>query len=114
MKRNFGDKAMREAMLNNPTLRGQWEEVKPVHSLSPVDHLIARVGIGIVATVERYYEKYTKSPNEANARAYCLWRLRLHRRLKNDVATLEAINEARNLGLNDDIVGRTCWNLLFD
>ena len=114
MKRNFGDKIMREAMLNNPTLRGKWEEVKPVHSLSPADHLIAKVGIGIVSTVERYYEKYTKNPNEANARAYCLWRLRLHRRLKNDVATLEAINEARNLGLNDDVVGRTCWNLHFD
>ena len=114
MKRNFGDKAMREAMLNNPILRGQWEEVKPVHSLSPVDHLIARVGIGIVSTVERYYEKYTKKPNETNARAYCLWRLRLHRRLKNDVATLEAINEARNLGLSDPSPGKTCWDLHFD
>ena len=114
MKRNFGDKTMREAMLNNPTLRGQWEEVKPVHSLSPVDHLIAKVGIGIVSTVERYYEKYTKTPNEANARAYCLWRLRLHRRLKNDRETLEAIDEARNLGLADPSPGKTCWDLHFD
>ena len=114
MKRNFGDKTMREAMLNNPTLRGQWEEVKSVHSLSPVDHLIAKVGIGIVSTVERYYEKYTKTPNEANARAYCLWRLRLHRRLNNDVATLEAINEARNLGLSDPSPGKTCWDYKFN
>lgn len=114
MKKNFGDKAMRQAMLNNPLLRGQWEEVGAVHALKPSDHLIEKVGIGIVSTVERYYQKYTKTPNEANARAYCLWRLRLHRRLKNDIATLEAINEARTLGLFDETPGRTCWNLHFD
>lgn len=84
-----------------------------VHALDPTDHLIARVGIGIVSTVERYYEKYVAQPNEANAKAYCLWRLRLHRRLNNDVATLEAINEARNLGLHDDQPGKTCWELIF-
>jgi hypothetical protein len=114
MKRNFGDKALREAMLNNPLLRGQWEDIKPVHSLSPVDHLIAKVGIGMVQTVENNYQKYIKTPNEANARTYCLWRLRLHRRLKNDRDTLEAINDARNLGLFDESPGKTCWNLRFD
>jgi len=114
MKKNFGDKAMRQAMLNNPLLRGQWEEVGKVHALDPTDHLIEKIGIGIVSTVERYYEKYTKTPNEANARAYCLWRLRLHRRLKNDKVTLEAINEARTLGLFDENPGRTCWELHFD
>jgi hypothetical protein len=113
MKTNFGDKNIREAMRNNPLLRGKWEETAKVHALDPTDHLIEKVGIGIVSTVERYYEKYTKTPNEANARAYCLWRLRLHRRLKNDVATLEAINDARNLGLKDETVGRTCWDLIF-
>jgi hypothetical protein len=76
--------------------------------------LIAKVGIGIVTTVERYYAKYLEKPNEANAKAYCLWRLRLHRRLKNDVAQLTAINEARTLGLNDTYPGRTCWDLNFD
>jgi len=114
MRKNFGDKIMHQAMLNNPLLRGQWEEEKKVHALNPTDHLIEKVGIGIVSTVERYYRKYTDKPNEANARAYCLWRLRLHRRLKNDVATLEAINEARNLGLTDSTPGKTCWNLHFD
>jgi hypothetical protein len=114
MKTNFGDKAFREAMRNNPMLRGKWEETPKVHALNPTDHLIEKIGIGIVSTVERYYQKYTKTPNEANARAYCLWRLRLHRRLKNDVTTLEAINEARNLGLHDEDPGKTCWNLDFD
>jgi len=82
--------------------------------LDPVDHLIAKVGIGMVDTVERYYNKYTEKPNEANARAYCLWRLRLHRRLKNDRDLLNAINDARNLGLNDTHPGTTCWDLSFE
>lgn len=81
--------------------------------MDPVDHLIAKVGIGMVDTVERYYQKYLEKPNEANARAYCLWRLRLHRRLKNDVKLLEAINEARNLGLHDEDPGKTYWDCDF-
>lgn len=67
----------------------------------------------MVDTVERYYQKYLEKPNEANARAYCLWRLRLHRRLKNDVKLLEAINEARNLGLHDEKPGKTYWDCDF-
>jgi len=81
--------------------------------LAPTDHLIAKVGIGIVDTVERHYQKYQVKPNEINAKAYCLWRLRLHRRLKNDKALLEAINEARNLGLHDETPGKTCWDCDF-
>lgn len=88
--------------------------MKTTHALNPTDHLIAKVGIGMVDTLERYYQRYCDKPNEANARAYCLWRLRLHRRLKNDRALLEAINEARNLGLNDDKVGATCWDCNFN
>ncbi len=114
MKKNFGDKAIREAMLADPLLRGQWEETKPVRALTKEDHLIAKVGIGIVQTVERYYQKYLEKPNETNAKAYRTWRLRLHRRMNNDREILEAINEARGLGLNDDVVGPTCWGLTFD
>ena len=84
------------------------------HALDPVDHLIAKVGIGIVQTVERYYQKYCEQPNDKNAKAYCLWRLRLHRRLKNDKVLLDSINEARSLGLNDDRPGKTCWDCEFE
>ena len=113
MKRNFGDKALREAMLNNPLLREQWEDTKPVHSLSPVDHLIAKVGIGMVQAVENYYSKYCQQPNEKNAKTYLTWRFRLHQRLKNDRETLEAINQARNLGLFDEKPGKTFWDCEF-
>jgi hypothetical protein len=83
------------------------------HALDPVDHLIAKVGIGIVQTVERYYQKYCEQPNDKNAKAYCTWRFRLHRRLKNDKVLLDSINEARELGLNDDRPGKLCWDCEF-
>jgi hypothetical protein len=114
MKKNFGDKTVREAMLADPLLRGKWEEDKPVRALTRTDHLISKVGIGIVQTVERYYQKYLEKPNETNAKAYLTWRLRLHRRMNNDKETLDAINEARGLGLMDDRPGKTCWDLNFE
>ena len=83
------------------------------HALDPVDHLIAKIGIGIVQTVESYYQKYCEAPNEKNAKAYQTWRFRLHKRLKNDRELLEAINEARNLGLTDERPGKTFWDLTF-
>ena len=113
MNTKFGDKALREAMLNNPLLRGKWVESKTVHALNPVDHLIEKIGINMVQAVESYYERYCATPNEANARAYVKWRFRLHQRLKNDHNTLDAINEARNLGLYDEKPGKTFWDCEF-
>ena len=82
-------------------------------ALQKVDHLIEKVGIGIVQTVETKYQKYLADPSEKNAKNYSLWRLRLHRRLKNDVEILEAINEARGLGLYDENPGKLCWDYVF-
>jgi hypothetical protein len=82
-------------------------------ALQKVDHLIEKVGIGIVQTVERKYQKYLEDPSERNAREYVLWRLRLHRRLRNDRETLDSINEARNLGLYDEEPGKLCWDCVF-
>jgi predicted HTH transcriptional regulator len=113
MRINFGDKTTQEAMRNNPLLRGKWEEAPKVHALNRVDHLIEKIGVGIVQTVETYYKRYLETPNEKNAKAYVVWRLRLHRRLKNDRPTLEAINEARNLGLFDEAPGKTFWDCEF-
>jgi hypothetical protein len=113
MNTKFGDKALREAMLNDPMLRGKWVESKTVHALDPIDHLIEKIGINIVQAVESYYQRYCETPNEANARAYTKWRFRLHQRLKNDHDTLDAINEARNLGLYDEKPGKTFWDCKF-
>ena len=83
------------------------------HALDPIDRLISKIGIGMVQTVESYYQKYCNRPNESNAKAYCTWRLRLHRRLKNDRDLLDAINEARTLGLYDEKPGKLCWDYEF-
>jgi predicted HTH transcriptional regulator len=82
-------------------------------ALRKVDHLIEKVGVGIVQTVESKYQKYLTEPSNKNAREYVLWRLRLHRRLKNDRDTLDAINQARNLGLYDENPGKLCWDCTF-
>jgi len=82
-------------------------------ALRKADYLIKRVGIAIVQAVENKYQKYLDNPNERNAKEYCLWRLRLHRQLKNDRDILEAINEARNLGLFDEKPGKLCWDYTF-
>lgn len=79
-----------------------------------MDHLIAKVGMGIVDTVGRYYGKYLDKPSDLTAKQYCLWRLRLHRRVKNDKKLLDKLNSARNLGLYDENPGKTCWNLDFN
>jgi hypothetical protein len=82
-------------------------------ALQKVDHLIEKVGIGIVQTVETKYRKYLEDPSERTAREYVLWRLRLHRRLKNDREILDSINEARNLGLYNEEPGKLCWDCVF-
>jgi len=89
-------------------------EEAPTKALREVDHLIKRVGIGILDCVERRYETYKKSPTPTNAKQYCLWRLRLHRKLNNDREVLDAINEARGLGLYDEGPGPLCWSYDFD
>ena len=83
-------------------------------SLDKIDHLVERVGIGIVQMVEKYYQLYLENPNEKNAKQYVLWRLRLHRKVNNNRQDLDEINEARNLGLYDEKPGKTCWDLNFD
>lgn len=88
--------------------------MKTSHALSPADHIISKAGIGLVETVQRYYQKYQENPDAKNSKAYCLWRLRLHRRLRNDRGLLEAVNEARGLGLYDENPGPTCFDLFFD
>jgi hypothetical protein len=86
----------------------------PIKALRRVDHLIEKVGIGILDCVERRYAAYKTNPTPTNAKQYCLWRLRLHRKLNNNREVLDAINEVRNLGLYDETPGDLCWNYDFD
>jgi hypothetical protein len=114
MRINFGDRDMQEARKNDPLLRHFIDYDKPTKSLTKADKIIEKVGIGIVECVKTRYDTYLASPTPRNAKDYCLWRLRLHRRLNNDREKLEEVNEARGLGLFDENPGPTCWNYNFD
>jgi predicted HTH transcriptional regulator len=111
MRIDFGTKEVRE---NDPLLKGFINYNQPTRALKRVDHLIEKVGIGLVQTVEKYYKAYLDKPNESNAKKFVLWRLRLHRRMKNEIGILREINESRPLGLNDESMGITCWDMNFD
>jgi hypothetical protein len=75
--------------------------------------LISDVGIAIVQAVEDSYRKFKESPNEKNAKTYQKWRFRLHQRLENNKDLLDAINDARTLGLYDETPGKTYWDCDF-
>ena len=111
MRDDFGTKEIRE---NDPFLKGFVNLRKPTRALRRVDYLIEKAGIGLIQVVEKYYGAYLEKPTPANAKKYALWRFRLHKRLKNNRAVLEEINEARNLGLNDIGPGRLCWDYNFE
>ena len=68
----------------------------------------------MVEIVRDKYAEYLEKPNKKNALEYCKWRLRLHRKLNNDQERLEAINNARTLGLYDENPGPLCFDLSFD
>ena len=81
--------------------------------LSLSDKVIESVGVGTVEMVRARYEEYLEKPSKKTAVEYCLWRLRLHRKLNNDRERLEAVNEARGLGLYDENPGPICFDLEF-
>ena len=114
MRINFGDRDMREKMRNDPVLRHFRDFSRPTRSLSPADKIIEKVGIGIVECVKTRYDAWQANPNPKTAKEYCLWRLRLHRRLNNDREKLEAVDKARELGLYDERPGPLCFDYNFD
>lgn len=114
MRFNFGDRDMQEAIKADPLLRHFNDYNKPTRALTKADKIIEKIGIGIVECVKSRYENYLSKPTEKNAKEYCLWRLRLHRRLNNDQEKLDEVNEARGLGLYDENPGPLCWKYVFD
>ena len=114
MRINFGDRDMQEDRKSDPLLRHFIDYNTPTRALTRGDKVIERVGIGIVECVKTRYDAYLAKPTPRNAKDYCLWRLRLHRRLNNDPEKLEEINEVRGLGLFDENPGPTCWKYNFD
>jgi hypothetical protein len=70
-----------------------------------------RAGSGLIGALESYYELYQKKPTERNKKEYMLWRLRMHLKWNSNPEFLQELNEAFNIGLNDDEVGETYWQV---
>lgn len=70
-----------------------------------------RVGIGMVEALENWYRLYKEKPTPRNRREYLLWRLRLHRAHNNNPEILQELDELLDVGLYDDEVGKTMWDI---
>jgi hypothetical protein len=111
---NFGDRDMQAERSSDPLLKWFQDSQSPTRALSKADKIIEKVGIGIVECVKSHYDAYLENPTPKKAQDYCLWRLRLHQRLKNNRDRLEEVNNARGLGLYDENPGPLCFDYDFD
>ena len=83
-------------------------------ALRKVDHLVEKLGIGLVEAVKNHYDAYLADPkNPKKAETYRKWRLRLHLRANNNQEILDLVNEYRLLGLYDEDPGKLCWDYDF-
>lgn len=70
-----------------------------------------RGGIGLVDAVANRYAAWLKTGSAKTRKEYMLWRLRLHLKHNIDQEFLHELNEMFELGLNDDEVGPTYWDI---
>ena len=70
-----------------------------------------KAGSGMVEALENWYKAWQTKHTERNRREYMLWRLRLHLRHNNDHAFLKELDEVFDIGLHDDEVGKTLWEV---
>lgn len=70
-----------------------------------------RGGIGLVDAVESWYASWTETKSVRSQKQYMLWRLRLHLKHNVDKEFLEELNEMFTLGLYDEEIGPTYWDI---
>jgi len=70
-----------------------------------------KAGAGLVGALEAYYTEWQKKPTDRLRRDVMLWRLRLHLKWNSYPEFLEELNEAFNIGLYDESVGETYWDV---
>ena len=73
--------------------------------------LRVKAGIGLVDCLERWYNEWQTKPTPRNIRETLLWRLRLHLKHNHDPEFLVELNDYFNLGLTDETVGPTYWDI---
>ena len=81
----------------------QWEGEAQEWALK-AGSLKMAAGVGVIEALENWY-------TPRNRREYLTWRLRLHLRFNNDPEFLDELDETFNIGLRDDEVGKTLWEI---
>ena len=88
----------------------QWEGEANEWALKAGELKIA-AGVGMIEALENWYTAYQTKKTDRNRREYMTWRLRLHLRFNNDIEFLQELDETFNIGLTDDEVGKTMWDI---
>ena len=70
-----------------------------------------RAGAGMIDALENWYSLWQTKNTPRNTREYMLWRLRLHLRFNNDIEFLQELDEVFDIGLTNEEVGKTMWDL---
>ena len=70
-----------------------------------------RAGVGLVNALERWYAEWNLKHTPRNKREYLLWRLRLHLKHNSDPEFLKELNEYFDIGLYDEGIGPTNWDI---
>ena len=76
--------------------------------------LKTKAGIGLVNSLERWYGEWKTKRTDQNTRETLLWRLRLHLRHNSDPEFLMELDEYFDLGLTNEEVGPTYWDIPAD
>lgn len=70
-----------------------------------------RAGVGLIDALENWYAAYKLKKTDRNRREYLTWRLRLHLRFNNDVEFLQELDDTFDIGLTDEEIGKTLWDI---
>lgn len=70
-----------------------------------------RAGVGMIDALENWYSAWQTKHTDRNRRQYLTWRLRLHLKHNADIEFLQELDETFNIGLSDEEVGKTLWDL---
>lgn len=74
-------------------------------------HLKMRAGYGLIDALETLYAQWQTKHTKRVQTEYMKWRVRLHRKWNSDPAFLQELEENFKIGLSDDTIGKTLWNI---
>lgn len=70
-----------------------------------------RAGVGIIDALENWYSQWQEGKSRRARDEYMKWRVRLHRKWNSQPAFLEELNEYFEIGLYDEEIGKTLWDI---